>query len=200
VHPAIRYRRGVTHAASVSVLVLAAHAVELEGLPDALRSGHERTYGRDTRVRCERVGVGLTAAGAGTARALALHAPRSVLLTGSFGHYPNRTARSAHEAYVFERVRLADALVSQRKAAFPAPMPTELATDPALNALLEQAGARRLKALATTLGITTDDAAARALGEASSCEGENLEALAVLQACADAGLRTTRKRRAPPAR
>ena len=41
-----------------------------------------------------------------------------------------------------------------------------------------------LQGLATTLGITTEDALARELGLRSGCEGENLEALAVAHACA----------------
>jgi nucleoside phosphorylase len=172
------------------VLVLAAHAVELEGLAPLLRESVPPGRASvvqlgEHRVACAAVGVGLTAAGAGTARALIEHAPRAVVLIGSFGRYPHSSLSSSPEhAYAVERVRVADAAVALGKAAIPAPMPGELMLDRALSATLERHGALRLNALATTLSITTDDDLARTLGERSGCDGENLEALAVVHACA----------------
>jgi nucleoside phosphorylase len=179
-------------ATATDVLVLAAHAVELEGLTPLLRESNAPEPGRASvvqldmrRVACAAIGVGLTAAGAGATRALLEHAPRAVVLIGSFGRYPHSALPSTPDhAYVAERVRLIDAAVAQHKGAFPAPMPTELELDRALAVALERHGAQRMPALATTLSITTDDALARALGESSGCDGENLEAIAVAHACA----------------
>jgi nucleoside phosphorylase len=174
------------------VLVLAAHAVELEGLAPLLReSNAPPEAGRasvvqlgERRVACAAVGVGLTAAGAGAARALAEHTPRAVVLMGSFGRYPHSALGSDPcDAYVAERVKLIDVAVVQGKGSFPAPMPVDLPLDRALSLALERHGAKRMPALGTTLSITTDDELARSLGESSGCDGENLEAIAVAQAC-----------------
>ena len=163
-------------ASITDVLVLAAHAVELEGLASLLGT---------RRVACASVGVGLTAAGAGAMKALLEHAPRAVVLIGSFGRYPSSAVGGTpDDAYVAERVRLVDAAVAQKKGAFPAPMPTEVLLDRSLSIALERHGAKPMPALGTTLSITTDDELARALGEGTGCDGENLEALAVAQACA----------------
>lgn len=177
--------------AGTDVLVLAAHAVELEGLPPMLRQSApdearaplvQRGPGR---VSCAAIGVGLTAAGAGAAKAVIEHAPRAVVLIGSFGRYPQSTLPCSPEAaYVAERVRLVDGTVAQHKGALPAPMPVELVLDRSLSVALAQSGAQRMALLGTTLSITTDDALARLLGQSSGCDGENLEALAVAHACA----------------
>ena len=177
-------------APKTDLLVLAAHAVELEGLAPLLRENVPPRRASavqlgERRVACAAIGVGLTAAGAGAARALIKHTPRAVVLLGSFGRYPHSGASGSPEhAYAVERVRAVDAAVALGKAALPAPMPAELALDGALTAALERHGALRLAVLATTLSITTDDELARTLGERSGCDGENLEALAVAQACA----------------
>ncbi len=171
--------------------MLAAHPVELEGLSPELRlaneSGRAEAIGA-LRVACACAGVGLTAAGAGAARAIALHRPLSVVWIGSYGRFASGASGEPpfepSEARVVERVKLIDTAVAQGKAAFPAPMPIELPLDRSLTAALERQGAKRLAALGTTLSITTDDEHARLLGEHSGCEGENLEALAVAQACA----------------
>jgi nucleoside phosphorylase len=179
-------------APATDVLVLAAHAVELEGLAPLLReSNAPPEAGRasvvqlgERRVACAAVGVGLTAAGAGAARALAEHKPRAVVLMGSFGRYPHSVlGRDPCDAYVAERVKLIDVAVVQRKGSFPAPMPVDLPLDRALSIALERHGAKRMPLLGTTLSITTDDALARSLGESSGCDGENLEAIAVAHAC-----------------
>jgi len=189
-------------APATDVLVLAAHPVELEGLAPLLRESNAADVhsaptssrppaGRasvvqlgERRVACAAVGVGLTAAGAGAARALAEHMPRTVVLMGSFGRYPHSTVGSDPcDAYVAERVKLIDVAVAQRKGSFPAPMPVDLPLDRALSIALERHGAKRMAALGTTLSITTDDELARTLGESSGCDGENLEAIAVVHAC-----------------
>jgi nucleoside phosphorylase len=70
------------------------------------------------------------------------------------------------------------------KAAFPQAMPVVSDLDVAIcDALAAGATAVERGALATTLGITTDDALARELASRSGCYGENLEALAVALAC-----------------
>jgi nucleoside phosphorylase len=174
------------------VLLLAAHIVELEGLSKGLLA-HGATEGVHAigarRVACACVGVGMTAAGAGTARAIARHRPRSVVLLGSYGRYPQSAlSLSPTQACVAQRVKLIDPAVAQGKAALPAPMPAELTLELSLIAELERHGASRMATLGTTLAITTDDAMAHLLGEHSACDGENLEALAVAQACVDDGI------------
>lgn len=183
--------QGPAPAPATEVLVLAAHAVELEGLAPLLRESNSPEAGRasvvqlgERRVACAAIGVGLTAAGAGAARAIIEHAPRAVVLIGSFGRYPHSSVVcTPDQAYVAERVRLIDASVALGKGAFPAPMPTDLELDRSLAIGLERHGAKRMSALATTPSITTDDDLGRALGESSRCDGENLEAIAVVQAC-----------------
>jgi nucleoside phosphorylase len=82
-------------------------------------------------------------------------------------------------------VRLVDSAVLDEKAAFPAPMQLLRECDRALSDGLAQSDPSALRgAVATTLGITTDDELARSLGRKSSCASENLEAYAVALACA----------------
>jgi nucleoside phosphorylase len=82
-----------------------------------------------------------------------------------------------------------DSAVLQNRAAFPAPMPTSLEPDAALGRALASAGEHVMRGtLATTLGITTDDALARALTQSSGCAAENLEAFAVGLACQTLGV------------
>jgi nucleoside phosphorylase len=108
-----------------------------------------------------------------------------VLLLGSCGLYPRRAEFRPLAALIPTGVRLVDASVLQEKAAFPAPMQLLCEPDRGLSNCLAESDAGTLRGeLATTLGITTDDTLARAIGKKSGCAGENLEAFSVALACA----------------
>jgi nucleoside phosphorylase len=144
---------------------------------------------RSLRVVCATVGVGMPAAGAGTMRHLRDAKPRAVVLLGSCGVYPQRGSLAPLEIIVPNSVCLIDATALAGKAAFPEPMQTKLASDPALcHALLSSSPTAKTGALATTLSITTDDLLASRVGKKSECIGENLEAFSVALACASIGI------------
>jgi nucleoside phosphorylase len=171
------------------LLLLAAHPLELEGLEPEL-TAQLRTARSALRVAALEVGVGMTAAGAGAMRHLLAHRPRAAILLGSYGQYPDAGSFEPGRLLAPTELRALDAAALAGKAAFPAPMPIALLTDGALRAALCGDGQSVLQAaLGTTLAITTDDALARALGRASGCVGENLEALAIGLACQSAGVR-----------
>jgi nucleoside phosphorylase len=171
------------------LLILAAHAPELVGLRSALGPGLSGVVA-SVRVVCATVGVGLPAAAAGTMRHIRDARARAVLLLGSCGLYPQRAEFRPLQALVPTRVRLVDASVLVDKAAFPAPMQLVCAPDNKLADGLALCAPNALRGeVATTLGITTDDALARRLGRKSGCAGENLEAYSVALACASRDLR-----------
>lgn len=171
----------------VDLLLLAAHPLELAPFTAALGEGFAaELYG--LRVAAADVGVGLLAAGAGTARKLALHAPRAAVLVGSYGAYPGAAAHVPGRVLVPSRLCAVDSAELAGTAAFPQAMQTRLETDAAFSAALAVHGTDVARgALAVTLGITTDDALAAELARRSGCEAENMEALAVGLACRDAG-------------
>jgi nucleoside phosphorylase len=173
---------------SADVLLLAAHPLELEPFADALGAElRARLY--DLELAAAAVGVGLAAAGGGAARSLCEHAPRAAVLIGSYGVYPGHGALAAACLLVPARVRAIDSAERAGKAAFPAAMAAEVEADATLcDALAASGEAIERGVVATTLGITTDDALARELGARSGCHGENLEALAVALACRAAGI------------
>jgi nucleoside phosphorylase len=169
---------------STDVLVLAAHAPELVGLRPALGPGLRGTIG-SLQVECATVGVGLPASASGTTRELSQCTPRAVVLLGSCGLYPRRIEFRPLTPVVATGVRLVDASVLQASAAFPAPMQLLCEPDRALSDGLAQIDPSSLRGeVATTLGITTDDALAQTLGSKSGCAAENLEAYSVALACA----------------
>jgi len=170
------------------VLLLAAHPLELEPLASAFGARwRARLHGLD--VAAATVGVGLHAAGGGAARAVIEHAPRAVVLIGSYGLYPGHGELHATRLLVPARVCAVDAAERTGKAAFPSAMTVEVTTDAALSeGLVASAEAAERGALATTLAITTDDALAEELATRSGCHGENLEALAIALACGAAGV------------
>jgi nucleoside phosphorylase len=136
------------------------------------------------RIAAAEVGVGITAAGAGSARALAQAAPRAVVLLGSFGAYPGPASLPIGQLLVPTTVHAIDPAVLQGRAALPDVMAQRSECGAELAAELARSSANVARgALATTLGITTDDELARELGERSACCAENLEAVAVALAC-----------------
>jgi len=173
----------------VDVLLVAAHRLELEPLSSRLGPALQGELG-GRRVAAMAVGVGMTAAGAGTANALHEHHPAAAMLLGSYGVYPGCGELEPGRLLVPTEVRAVDAAVLRAEAAFPEPMPVTVATSAELrDALVRSAdGAPLQAALATTLAITTSDALATELGARSGCVGENLEALAVGLACRAANI------------
>ena len=167
------------------VLVVAAHPPELSGFAALLGESLRGEVGA-LRVVTEAVGIGLVAAAAGTAVAIATHAPRCVVLVGTCGAYPRRGADLAiGDVIVAHRLHLASTAAVDTRGAFPAPMLVVTETDPSLSRGLASEKARRAD-LATTLAITTDDDLANLVGDTLSCETEHLEAFAVATACARA--------------
>ena len=127
------------------------------------------------------VGIGLVDAAIGTARLLAKHAPESVLLLGTCGAAPG-SSLAIGDVVVARSVLLVDPATLEGRAALPwSPAPIE----GMLVAPFVAAGAIATS-IATTLGITTDDALAATL--AREAETEHLEAYAVARACALAGI------------
>lgn len=166
------------------VLILAAHAPELVGLRDALGPDLHGLHA-GVNVVCATVGVGLPAAAAGTMRHVRDARPKAVILLGSCGLYPRRVEFRPLLTVVPTEVRLVDGSVVAEKAAFPAPMQLVREPDMRLSDALAQSDPTALRsAVATTLGITTDDTLARTLGRKSGCAAENLEAFSVSLACA----------------
>jgi nucleoside phosphorylase len=171
---------------NTDVLVLAAHAPELVGLRSTLGPALRGKIGDwNLNVECETVGIGLPASASGTTRQLLEREPRAVVLLGSCGLYPRRIDFRPLTPVVATGVRLIDASVLNDHAAFPAPMQLLCEPDRALSEGLAQIDSTSLRGeVATTLGITTDDALAQLLGSKSGCAAENLEAYSVALACA----------------
>ncbi|MET0341797.1 MAG: hypothetical protein ABW252_12405 [Polyangiales bacterium] len=168
----------------VDLLVLAAHAPELVGLRphigDALH-GHVGAL----FVVAKTVGIGLAVVGAATLARLTQLKPRAVVVVGSCGVYPGPHPYQPLDVIVPSRLTLFDPSVSAGKAAFPEPMQTVAELDPTLaDALVAEAGPRgRTAEVATTMAITTDDAVARVVHDATGLEAENLELFPMALAC-----------------
>jgi nucleoside phosphorylase len=179
----------------IDVLVLVAHRLELSGFDGALdvtsdtgaKANDRMLHG--VRIAAAEVGVGMPAAGSGTARALARVRPRAALLLGSFGAYPGPGSLPIGKLLVPSACHAVELSVLHAHAAMPDAMAQSAECDVALsNALAPRAANVARGVLATTLGITTDDALASELGERSGCCAENLEALAVALACSGAAV------------
>src|SRR5271165_889966 len=104
------------------------------------------------------VGIGLAAAAAGTARALAELRPRAVVMVGTCGSYDG-SMLAIGDVVVSRRIRLADSAALAGHADFPGPMATSRDGDARLVEGLAAAGARAVD-VATTLAISVDDALA----------------------------------------
>jgi nucleoside phosphorylase len=173
---------------ALDVLLLAAHPLELEPFSPLL-GAERRGVLHGFRVAARDVGVGMPLAGVGSLGCLRREPPRCAVLVGSYGIYPGRGVFQAGSLLVPSRIAAVDSAVQVGQAAFPAIMTTEIEPDSALSQGLCAAGAGALRGpVATTLGITTDDALALRLGEQSGCGAENLEGLSVALACRAAGV------------
>jgi futalosine hydrolase len=163
---------------------LAPLAVRVPSLAPLRETSRGVVHGVDVVART--VGVGLPAAAAGTARALADARPRAAVLIGTCGAYAGAPL-AIGDVVVSRRIHLADALVFAGGAAFPGPMAASLDSDPWLARELAQAGARPVD-VATTLAITVDDAAAARIALGAPASVEHLEAYGAAMACAAAGV------------
>jgi len=150
------------------VLVVAAFSPELS----ALASEIERAV----------VGVGLVESALGAARVVASRKPDAVVLVGTAGAYPNSSLKIGDVIVARDIV-----LASPSGALIEGAMPTSIETDVALSASL-RAPSVVVGRVATTLAITTDDAVARTLEDATHAHAEHLEAFAVARACAVASV------------
>lgn len=170
----------------IDVLIVAAFDPELGPLraAPAFGPGHARLGGQGVASRA--VGIGMPAAAAGAATAIAELGPRLVVLVGTCGAY-RASGLAIGDVVVADGVRLADGFAVEGRAEFPAPMVTALASDARLRAELEARGARSVH-LATTLGITVDDASAARVAQGTQAQVEHLEAFGVAQACAARGV------------
>ncbi|MEQ9080626.1 MAG: hypothetical protein RLP09_42580 [Sandaracinaceae bacterium] len=170
------------------VLIVAAHAPEMAGLRPYLSDqliGEIRGLG----VRAKAIGIGLGVAGAAAARGILATEPRAVILVGSCGVYPGLPQYQPHDVIVASKVTLVSHAVQAGRSEFPAPMQTQLESNPMLVAGLASVGGRVFAApVANTLARTVDDTVAAAVHPATSCQAENLEAFAVGQACKAAEL------------
>jgi hypothetical protein len=137
------------------------------------------------RAVARAVGVGLVEAAAGTARAIAEERPSMVVFLGTAGAYLGAVLGAAASVRC---VSLLSYAVLRGDGYFPRPLPTELATDPALRDAIAAAGALPLADLACPLAITTSAAAARRARLGGRGTLENLEGFAVGRAAAAAGL------------
>ena len=168
----------------VDLLVLAAHAPEFVGLRphigDSLNGNVAGLF-----VVAKTIGVGLAVAGAATATRIHQLAPRAVIVLGSCGIYPCGVPYKPLDIVIPNHLHLFDPSVSAGKAAFPAPMQTQIDTDPGLTTgLMSDPDAHcRAAPVATTMAVTTDDAIARAVHGATGLEAENLELFPVALAC-----------------
>ena len=166
------------------VLIVAAFHPELAPLRSTLGERLEGDVG-GVAVLAKAVGIGLVNAAVGTATRLGSIRPRAVVLVGTCGVYAGGPA--VGEVVAARRVRLVEPAVVEGRAAIPEPVSLVAAADAAIAQALAAAGAQ-LADIATTLGVTTDDALAARLAQAASCEAEHLEAFAVATACAAVGV------------
>jgi futalosine hydrolase len=184
--------------ARCDILLVAAFVPELAALRAPLGEAMSARVGAlDVTARV--VGIGLPMAAAGTAMQLAELRPGGVVAIGTCGVYPVNGGPGAPagpdmapplaigDVVAPRRIRLVDASVVAGIAEIPGPMSSVTEANVALADGLERAGARRAD-VATTLGITVDDATARRMALATSAQVEHLEAFGMAAACAARGV------------
>jgi len=171
----------------LDLLILAAFEPELAPLRAAAALGPGlagRLSGRTVAARA--VGIGMPSAAAGAATALAELGAGTVVLVGTCGAYRG-AGLAIGDVIVANVVRVADVAAAEGRAEFPAPMVTSLPSDSRLRLELARSGARPAH-VATTLGITVDDASAARVAQATGSQVEHLEAFGVATACAARGI------------
>jgi nucleoside phosphorylase len=192
---------GVSH-----LLALAAFFPELAGLRphlSGLASLATPTPGAPTRLAHEEgeldghigatfvaarvVGVGLPAAAAGAGKHIGQLRPRAVLLIGTCGAYAG-SGLGIGDVVVARRVRLVDPSVLEGHAQFPEPMRVACDADGPMAESIARATGAKPADIATTLGITVDDASAGRVARDTGAGVEHLEAYGVAVACATYGV------------
>jgi nucleoside phosphorylase len=176
---------------SCDILILGAFHPELAPLRPLLGESLRGRVGKlDVTARV--VGIGLTMAAVGATMQLLENGPRTVVLVGTCGVYRVPGAAEGDslglgEVVVPMRLCLTAPCVVEGLAHFPDPMSVSLDADATTAAALLRAGGKRGD-LATTPGITVDDAAAARLAHATGARVEHLEAHGVATACAARGV------------
>ncbi len=170
--------------ARCDVLVTAAFDPELTGLRRALGESFHGRIG-NVEVVARSAGIGLVLATAGSCALIETWRPRAVVLVGTAGAYerPDRGAPALNTAGVVHRVKLCDLGTATGASQLLPAMAVEVLSDEGLRQGLRETGLP-LVDVATTLGITVDDAAADALWRATDAHVEHMEAYGVATACA----------------
>ncbi len=128
------------------------------------------------------VGIGLAGASVGTSLSLAGARPSAVVLVGTCGAYAGAPLRIG-DVVVARRVLLVEPAAVDGAAEFPGPMSTVTETDGGMRSAIAAAGAAAVD-VATTLGVTVDDAVAARIASKTGAAAEHLEAFGVATACA----------------
>ncbi len=157
------------------LLVLGAFPPEIEPLEGVLPAG----------VQATTCGVGLVLAALGAEHALRVSGARGVVFLGTCGAFGSSGLRLG-DTVTLERTFLAGAGLQEGLASLPEPMRGEVFGHAEQTRALAPDLARVV--VATTLAITTSDAAAEALAAATGAAVEHLEAFAVGLAAARVGV------------
>ena len=146
------------------ILIVAAHAPELAGLPP--------------EVRRAAVGIGMVEAAAGMAAVLAIGIPAGVVVVGTCGAFS--TVLQVNDLICVEHAVWPN---GSREMEVPEQVPTRADADAALmERLVSETGARRVTA-ACGMGVTVDDAAAGRTAAAARAHVEHMECFAIYRAC-----------------
>jgi purine-nucleoside phosphorylase len=168
------------------VLLLGAFHPELAPLAPLLGPSMRSRVGR-LEVAAAVVGIGLPVAAAGAALRLVEQPPGRVVFVGTCGAYRGG-GLAIGEVAVPARVRLSSPCLVDGLAQLPEPMSSTIEADAGAVVALAGSGGRRCEVVATTLGITVDDAAAARVASVTGAAVEHLEAYAVAAACAARGV------------
>jgi nucleoside phosphorylase len=168
---------------SGELLVVAASAPDFAGLRTHLGERLDGTI-RDVPVRTKVLGIGLPIASAAVARGILAVQPCAVVLLGTCGIFPGRSAYRPLDVVVPPRSHLLDVAVLERRAELPTPMQTQADCDAMVSAGLQAAHPRAHSApIASSLGRIVSDTLAAGLHAATGCDGENGELFGVATAC-----------------
>jgi nucleoside phosphorylase len=165
------------------LLVVSAFAPELAPLRRELRRGEWRPLIAARQLICQPVGIGLVAAAAGTARAIAAWSPRQVIFVGTAGSYA--PAPAVGSVGIAQRILLTSTAALRGAGYLPGPMRTRLASSgPLTRQLLAQAPSLEVCRVdvANPLAISRTRTLARMVARATGASAENLEVFAVASA------------------
>lgn len=167
--------------------MLAAFDPELSALKEVLGPGLTGRVGASA-VEARAVGIGLVASAIGAATLLRAPLPRTVVLVGTCGAYPqvDRAPPSIGHAVVTAGVHLVDVGSLLGATELPSALQSSRRSDEALCAAFVAQGAIAVE-VATTLGVTVDDEVAARLAR-TGVEVEHMEAFSVASVCERAGV------------